>query len=91
MRFHEPLLLPFASVAAGAAIARYEQLSQTELSVSFCALTTLGLVGYIAGSRRVAILSCLAGLVFAGAVISRSASAAGRPHPERSGQHSRDL
>jgi competence protein ComEC len=72
VRFHEPLLLPFASVAAGVAIAKYEQIPQMELCVAMGALAILALVGYIAGSRRAAFLSCLAGLVFGGAVLSQA-------------------
>jgi len=79
MRFHEPLLLPFAAVGAGVAIARYRQIPQTQVGAACLALAILALIGYLAGSRRIAFATCLVVLVFAGIALP----AAHPAHPSR--------
>lgn len=53
-------------------MARYEQLPQAELCVALGALALLAVVGYIAGSPWAALLTCLAGLVFGGVILSQA-------------------
>lgn len=82
MRFSEPLLLPFASVAVGVAVASSidagnQRFSLAESCIAGGALAVLGLAGYFAGSRRIAHLTCCVALVFAGTAMV----AARPPHP----------
>jgi competence protein ComEC len=66
VRLHEPLLIPCAAVAAGIAVAHYQQFTFLEASVSSILMFALGFIGHITHSRRSAFLSILAGLLFAG-------------------------
>jgi len=75
VRLHEPLLLPFASVAAGVAIAAKQPISLQDACLAAAALAGLGLIGYRArdkaaphkiGGHGVAFGACLGALVFAG-------------------------
>jgi competence protein ComEC len=67
VRLHEPLLLPFASVAAGVAIQSTQPVPLREACLAVAAMAVLALTGYFAGSsRRIAWACSLAGLIFAG-------------------------
>ena len=66
MRFYEPLLLPFASLAAGVAIAGWQPIPLGEACGAAVALVALALIGRFTGSRRLAFSTCLVALVFAG-------------------------
>src|SRR5579862_2379052 len=72
MRFHEPLLLPFAAVAAGVALARYQQFPLREVTLACAALALLALCSLIARSRQLAFATCLTSLVFGGIVLSEA-------------------
>jgi len=69
VRFHEPLLLPFASVAAGVAIARQQPIPLGEACLAATAIAALAMIGHFAKSRRVAFGAGLGALVFAGIAI----------------------
>jgi competence protein ComEC len=77
--FREPLILPFASVAAGVAIGRYQQLPLTAVCLAAAGMAMLALIGYLAGSRRAAFASFLTGLVFAGIAIAAAHPSAAPP------------
>ena len=79
MRFHEPLLLPFVSIAAGIAIASRQNIPLREAGAAGAAMAVLALAGYLAGSRRLAFVTCLGGLVFAGIAIVASRQPPARP------------
>ncbi len=75
MRLHEPLLLPFASIAAGVAIAAKETAARQPISLreacaAGAAMALLALIGWFAGSRRIALATMLGALVFAGMAIT---------------------
>jgi competence protein ComEC len=76
VRFHEPLLLPFASVAVGVAITAEQPIPLREACLAGAAIALLAVVAWFAGSRRLAFAACLGALVFAGMAIV----AAHRPH-----------
>ena len=78
MRFHEPLLLPFASVAAGVAIAGKQPIPLRNACLAAAAVATLALIGYFTrdkarhdriGARPIAFVACLGALFFAGMAI----------------------
>jgi competence protein ComEC len=77
VRFYEPLLLPFASVAAGVAIAGWQPIPMAEACAAAAAMVALALIGHLTGSRRLAFATCLGALVFAGIamVVARPAHA----------------
>ncbi len=66
MRLHEPLLLPFAALGSGVAIARYQHFPTPDIAKACVAMAVLALIGYIAHSRRLAHATSLIALVFAG-------------------------
>jgi competence protein ComEC len=70
MRLHEPLLLPFASVAAGTAIARYQAFAERDVALATAALAALALAAWLMRSKRVAFAACLISLVFGGVALS---------------------
>jgi competence protein ComEC len=79
VRFHEPLLLPFASVAAGVAIAAKEPIPLRDAYLAGAAMAALALIAYftqhttgqkqIESRRRIAFAACLGALMFAGMAI----------------------
>lgn len=69
MRFHEPLLLPFASVATGVAIGAEQSIPLREACLAAAAMAALALIGHCAKSRRIARTTGLGALVFAGIAI----------------------
>jgi len=66
VRFYEPLLLPFAAIVAGVAIAGRQSIPLYEACAASAAMAALALIGRFAGSRRLAFATCLGALVFAG-------------------------
>lgn len=66
MRLHEPLLLPFAALGAGLAIAHYQQFPEPDICKACAALVSLALIGYFANARRLAHATSLGALVFGG-------------------------
>jgi competence protein ComEC len=70
VRFYEPLVLPFASVAAGVAIAGWQPIQLREACAAAAALVALALIGRLAGSRRLAFATCLGALVLAGLALA---------------------
>jgi competence protein ComEC len=69
VRFHEPLLLPFASVATGVAIGAEQSIPLREACLAAAAMAALALIGHCAKSRRIARTTGLGALVFAGIAI----------------------
>jgi competence protein ComEC len=69
VRFQEPLLLPFASIAAGITLDRYLPLPLLHLIFTGTALCLLALLAFLANSRRLAFATTLVALVFAGACL----------------------
>lgn len=69
MRFHEPLLLPFAAVAAGIGIAAMgtQPIPLSDACLATAGLAVLALLAHrVANSRRMTLASALVALVFAG-------------------------
>lgn len=66
MRLYEPLLAPFAAVAAGLAIARYQQFPERDVCLACAAMATLAIAAYVAHSKRLAFVTALVALVFGG-------------------------
>jgi competence protein ComEC len=69
VRFREPLLLPFVSIAAGVAIASEQKIPLREACMAGAAMALLALLGYFAGSRRLAFFTGLGALIFGGIAI----------------------
>ncbi len=79
MFVREPLLLPFAAIAAGIAIAGHQEFSAKEAFPATALLSVLALIAYLLKtSRAVAGAACFCALVFAGIslVVARPARAA---------------
>ncbi len=70
MRFHEPLLLPFAAVAAGLALARWQQFPARDVTIACGAVVVTALVAWFSGSRRLAFAASLIAMVFGGIALS---------------------
>ncbi|HTA44588.1 MAG TPA: ComEC/Rec2 family competence protein [Bryobacteraceae bacterium] len=66
MRLHEPLLLPFGSVAAGLAIAHWQKFPERNVCLAFAGMSALAIFAYLAHSKRLAFGTCLGALAFAG-------------------------
>ena len=78
MRLHEPLLLPFVSVAAGVAIATKQQIPLREACLAGAAMVMLALISHFTRDKvdqdkscghRITFAASLAALVFAGMAI----------------------
>jgi competence protein ComEC len=70
VRLHEPLLLPFASVAAGVAISSYQPVPFGEACLAGGAMAVLALAAHLSKSSRPIIWAAsLGALVFAGSAI----------------------
>ena len=54
MRLHEPLLPPFAAVAAGLAIARYQQFPERDVTLAAAAIAAAAVIAWLAHSKRLA-------------------------------------
>jgi competence protein ComEC len=74
MRLHEPLLLPFAAVAAGLAIARYQQFPERDVTLAAAAIAAAAVIAWLARSRRLAFAGSLIALVFGAIALSESRS-----------------
>jgi competence protein ComEC len=79
VRFHEPLLLPLVSIAAGVAIASRQSTPLGEGCLAGVAMAALAVAGYFAGSRRLAFVTCMGALVFGGFAIVASHAPAAPP------------
>ncbi len=72
MRLHEPLLLPFAAVAAGLAIARYQQFPERDVTLAAAAIAAAAVIAWLAHSKRIAYAGSLIALVFGALALSES-------------------
>ncbi len=70
MCLREPLLLPFAAVAAGLAIAHYQHFPAQDVSLAFAATAGLAVLAWLAKSNWLAFAACLVSLVFGGIALS---------------------
>lgn len=66
MRLREPLLLPFAAVAAGLALARDLNLSVRDAALAAAAMAALAFAAHLIHSNRLAFSTSLGALVFLG-------------------------
>ncbi len=72
MRLSEPLLLPFASLAAGIAVAHYAQFPVRPVLLAALALALLAAIAWAVRSRWLTLLCTLCALVFAGIALAIS-------------------